>query len=102
MNTSEMKSAETTPAGIGGMKLYLVLVMRRPQFDPAVVEPHQRFLDELRARQRLERAGPFGDRSGGAYLLRASDIDEALAIAHSDPTHVSGGWDVTVYEWMAR
>jgi hypothetical protein len=26
-------------------------------------------------------------------------MDEALAIAHSDPAHTSGGWDVTVYEW---
>jgi uncharacterized protein YciI len=102
VNHSEMKPGETKSAETGGMKLYLVLVMRRPQFDPAVVEPHQRFLDELRLQQRLECAGPFGDRSGGAYLLRAGDMDEALAIAHSDPTHVSGGWDVTVYEWLAR
>jgi uncharacterized protein YciI len=84
------------------MNLYLVMVMRRPQFDPAVVPAHQRFLDELRAQGRVERSGPFGDRSGGAYLLRAGDQAEAHAIAARDPAHVSGGWNVTVYEWQAR
>ncbi|UGB46710.1 YciI family protein [Frateuria edaphi] len=84
------------------MNLYLVMVMRRSQFDPAVVPAHQRFLDELRAEGRVERSGPFGDKSGGAYLLRAAGQEEARAIAHRDPTHVSGGWDVTVYEWQAR
>ncbi len=84
------------------MKRFLVLVMRRPQFDPAVVEPHRQFLDQLRAQQRLELAGPFGDGSGGAYVLLAADLEQAMAIAHADPTHVSGGWDVTVREWSAR
>lgn len=84
------------------MKLFLVMVMRRPQFDPAVVPLHNRFLDELRAEGRLERSGPFADRSGGAYLLHAADFAEAEAIAKRDPTHVSGGWDVTIYEWQAR
>lgn len=84
------------------MNLYLVLVMRRPQFDPAVVPAHNRFLDELREEGRVERSGPFTDKSGGAYLLRAADLAEAQAIAWRDPTHVSGGWDVTVYEWQAR
>jgi uncharacterized protein YciI len=84
------------------MKLYLVMVMRRPQFDAAVVPAHQRFLDELRGEGRLERSGPFGDKSGGAYLLHAADLQQAQAIAFRDPAHVSGGWDVTVYEWQAR
>lgn len=84
------------------MNLYLVMVMRRPQFDAAVVSAHNRFLDELRAEGRVERSGPFGDKSGGAYLLRAGNLAEAQAIAQRDPTHVSGGWDVTVHEWQAR
>jgi uncharacterized protein YciI len=83
------------------MNRYLVMVMRRPRFDPAVVPLHQQFLAELRAQGRNEMSGPFGDRSGGAYLLRAGSLEEALEIAHRDPAHTSGGWDVTVYEWLA-
>ncbi len=83
------------------MNRYLVLMFRRPQFDPAVVPLHKQFLEALRAEGRNEMSGPFGDRSGGAYLLRADTLEEAVAIAHRDPTHTSGGWDVSVYEWQA-
>jgi uncharacterized protein len=81
---------------------YLVLLMRRPEFDPAVVPLHLQFLDELRREGRNEMSGAFGDKSGGAYLLRAESLDEAHAIAHRDPAHTSGGWDVTLREWNAH
>ena len=83
------------------MKRYLVLTLRRPQFDPAVVAPHYAHLDTLRASGQLELAGPFSDRSGGAYLLRAETLDAAESIACRDPLHVSGSSDVRVYEWNA-
>ena len=84
------------------MNRYLVMVMRNRQYDPALAPAHRDFLEGLRAGGRLEMNGPFGDRSGGAYLMRAHDMDEALSIAHQDPAHTSGGWDITVYEWNAR
>jgi len=84
------------------MNRYLILAMRRPLFDPAVVPLHQAFLDRLREQGRVELSGPFGDKSGGAYLLHAADLAEATAIAYSDPTHLSGGWDITVHEWQAH
>jgi uncharacterized protein YciI len=84
------------------MNRYLVLAMRRADFDAAVVPLHQQFLDDLRAQGRIELSGPFGDRSGGAYLLRADDLAQAQAIVHRDPAHTSGGWDITLYEWAAR
>jgi uncharacterized protein YciI len=83
------------------MNRYLVILMRRPQFDPAIVPLHQQFLAELGAQGRNEMSGPFGDGSGGAYLLRAGSPEEAEAIVHRDPAHASGGWDVTVHEWLA-
>jgi uncharacterized protein len=83
------------------MKRYLVMTLRRPQFDPAVIEPHYAHLATLRERGLLELAGPFSDRSGGAYLIRAEDFDAAQAIAFTDPVHVSGASDVRVYEWNA-
>jgi uncharacterized protein YciI len=81
------------------MKRYLVLTLRTPQFDPAVLVPHCLHLDQLRARGQLELSGPFADRSGGAYLVRAASLDEAQAIAFSDPVHVTGSSRVMVYEW---
>jgi uncharacterized protein YciI len=81
------------------MKHFLVMLMRRPQVDLTVVPLHRQFLESLRAQGRNEMSGGFADKSGGAYLLRAESMEEALAIAHSDPAHTSGGWDVTVYEW---
>jgi uncharacterized protein YciI len=84
------------------MNLYLVILMRRPQVDPAVVTLHQQFLADLRAQGRNALTGPFSDNSGGAYLLRAASMEEATEIVHRDPAYTSGGWDVTFYEWHAR
>jgi uncharacterized protein YciI len=89
------------PVG-GVLNRYLVLAMRRAQFDVAVVPLHQQFLEDLRAQERIELSGPFADKSGGAYLLRADDLAQAQTIAHRDPAHTSGGWDITLYEWHAR
>jgi uncharacterized protein YciI len=81
------------------MKRFLVMLMRRPQLDPAVVPLHRQFLESLREQGRNEMSGAFADQSGGAYLLRAQSLEEALDFAHADPAHTSGGWDVTGYQW---
>ncbi|HEY5548184.1 MAG TPA: YciI family protein [Coriobacteriia bacterium] len=81
---------------------YLITTLRTPQFDPAVVEAHYAFLDRLREHGQLELAGPFTDKSGGAYLIRAKNLEEARAIAFSDPVHTSNSSIVTVYEWNAK
>lgn len=85
----------------GGARRYLVLALRNPGFDPAVVAPHHAHLQRLRAAGVLELAGPFTDRSGGAYLLRAPDLAAATALAHADPLHATGASRVTVQEWDA-
>ena len=84
------------------MNLYLVTLMRRAGFDPAVVPRHHQFLEDLRAQGRNQMSGGFGDKSGGAYLLRAVDTAEAQAIVARDPAYASGGWEVSVREWQAR
>jgi uncharacterized protein YciI len=81
------------------MKRYLVLTLRRPDFDPAVIAPHYAHLDDLRLRGALDLHGPFGDRSGGAYVLRADSLEQAQAMAFADPLHTSGASDVSVREW---
>ncbi|HET6554467.1 MAG TPA: YciI family protein [Dyella sp.] len=84
------------------MNRYLVMAMRSPDFDPAMVQPHLDFLQGLRTGGRLELSGGFSDETGGAYLMLAPSLDEALVIVQQDPAYTCGGWDITVYEWQAR
>ena len=85
------------------MTRYLVMAMRRPSFDGAVIAPHLAFLEELRAMGQLEMTGGFSDSSGGAYVLvNVSSLDEARAVAARDPLALTGTSDLTVYEWNTR
>lgn len=81
---------------------YLVMTVRTPQFQPSVIDAHYAFLERLRQQGQLELAGPFTDKSGGAYLIKAACLDEAQSLAFSDPVHTSGSSIVTVYEWNAQ
>ena len=81
------------------MKRFLVMTLRTPRFDPAVIAPHYAHLEALRAQGALELWGPFADRSGGAYVLRAGSLEDAQAMAFADPLHLSGSSEVTVREW---
>ena len=85
------------------MKRYLVLAMRKPGFDAAVVEPHKAFLDVLMAEGRLAMTGGFSDRSGGAYVLEnVASLADAQSIAATDPLATTGSSDLTVHEWNTR
>jgi uncharacterized protein YciI len=81
---------------------YLVMTLRTTQFQSAVIEPHNAFLDKLRQEGRLVLAGPFTDKSGGAYLVKAENMAEAESIAFSDPLHTSQSSKINVYEWNAK
>ncbi len=81
---------------------YLVTTFRTAAFQPAVIPDHYAFLDRLRSEGNLELAGPFTDKSGGAYIIRAASLEEARAVAFSDPVHTSKSSVVTVYEWNAK
>ena len=82
------------------MNRYLVMAMRLPQFDNEQIGPHRDFLDGLREQGRLELAGGFSDKSGGAYVLRAIDLEEARLLAFGDPLHITGSSRVDVYGWL--
>ncbi|WP_066096266.1 YciI family protein [Xanthomonas massiliensis] len=85
------------------MTHYLVLAMRKPGFDTAVVAPHLAFLDDLRTRGLLELTGGFSDGSGGAYLLKdVGSLEQAKAIVAADPLAIHGSSDLTVHEWNTR
>ena len=82
---------------------YLVLAMRRPQFDEAVVAPHLEWLDGLRARGQLAMTGGFSDRSGGAYVLQnVASLEAAQALVATDPLATHGSSDLAVHEWNVR
>lgn len=84
------------------MKRYLVLTVRTSHFQQSAIEPHYAFLEALKQRGVLEMAGPFTDKTGGAYILKAADMDEARKIAKTDPVHTTGSSKVTVHEWEIR
>ncbi len=84
------------------MLRYLVMTIRTPHFQAAIIEPHKVFLERLRHSGNLELAGPFTDKSGGAYLIRAENLEAAKAIAFADPVHTSHSSIVSVYEWNAK
>ncbi|MGO4612929.1 YciI family protein [Nocardia sp. 2YAB30] len=81
------------------MNKYLVLVMRTPRFDTAVIEPHKQFLKQLVERGQLQESGRFTDDTGGAYVIFAENLDAAREIAFTDPVHTTGSSELTVYEW---
>jgi uncharacterized protein YciI len=78
---------------------YLVTTLRTPNFREDVIPRHYAFLAELRASGKLEGAGPFTDRSGGAYVLLVDNLEEARKIALQDPVHLENCSVVTVQEW---
>jgi uncharacterized protein YciI len=80
---------------------YLVLTMRKPEFDPQVIPAHYEFLDNLRSRELLEQAGPFTDKTGGAYILKANGLDEARRLAEQDPLNLNHCSAIAVHEWDA-
>ncbi|MQR00265.1 YciI family protein [Glaciimonas soli] len=84
------------------MPRYLVTTMRTANFQQSAIALHYVFLEQLREKGVLELAGPFTDKSGGAYLLTAASLEDARAMAFSDPVHTTGSSVVTVYEWNAQ
>jgi len=80
---------------------YLVITIRGSNFDAAVVPAHYEFLQSLRDRGVLEQAGPFTDKTGGAYVLRAQSLDDARTLAEQDPLKLRNCSTVTVHEWNA-
>ena len=83
--------------------VYLVLAMRRPDFNAAAVQPHLDFLDALRERGQLQLTGGFSDGTGGAYLLcNVDSLAEAQAIVATDPLVTMQASYLTVHEWNTR
>lgn len=71
-------------------------------FSDEVVAPHIAFLEALRADGKLHMTGGFSDGTGGAYVLNLESLEEAQALAATDPLATSHASVLTVYEWNTR
>jgi len=78
------------------------MTLRTSQFQTSVIEAHLAFLEHLRQNGYLELSGPFTDKTGGAYLIKAANFEEAKALVFADPVHTTKSSVVTIYEWNAK
>ncbi|MEC3918167.1 YciI family protein [Nocardia sp. CDC153] len=81
------------------MRKYLVMAMRTPRFDDSVIVPHKEWLADVRERGQLVESGKFTDSSGGAYVITAENLAAATELIHTDPIHLTGASELTIYEW---
>ncbi len=81
---------------------YLVITTRTPNFQQEIVEKHYTFLDLLRSNNKLEMFGPFTDKSGGAYIIKAESLEEASKIAQQDPLYTTKSSTIKLYEWNVK
>jgi uncharacterized protein len=97
MSEPVVKAADVLQASRGMLQKQLYVVFTRP---------HLEFQVDLERRGIMFGAGPFwtddGDRweGEGMVIIRAGSLDEARAIAASDPMHSSGARTFTVRPWL--
>ena len=81
---------------------YLVLSHSLPEMEEAKqrnYEDHRVWLDDQHRAGRLLFSGPTSDRAYGIYVMLASSLDEAKALAAQDPHHARGIRTMEVLEW---
>ena len=65
-------------------------------------EAHRQWLDDQHEAGRLLFSGPTTDGVYGIYIMLASSLEEAKAIAAQDPHHAMGIREMEVREWRAH
>jgi uncharacterized protein len=110
MSEPVVKAADVLQASRGMLQKQLYVVFTRPTngLGPVMANlgPHLEFQVDLERRGIMFGAGPFwtddGDRweGEGMVIIRAGSLDEARAIAASDPMHSSGARTFTVRPWL--
>lgn len=65
-------------------------------------EAHRQWLDDQHRAGRLLFSGPTTDGVYGVYIMLASSLEEAKAIAAQDPHHAEGIRQMEVREWRAH
>ncbi|HEY7165275.1 MAG TPA: YciI family protein [Candidatus Binatia bacterium] len=81
---------------------YIVLSRSLPEKEESKqqnYEEHRQWLDDQHRAGRLLFSGPTSDRAYGIYILLASNLTEARALAGQDPHHLKGIRTMEVLEW---
>jgi uncharacterized protein YciI len=81
---------------------YIVLSRSLPEKEESKqqnYEEHRQWLDDQHRAGRLLFSGPTSDRAYGIYILLASNLTEARALAGQDPHHRKGIRTMEVLEW---
>jgi uncharacterized protein YciI len=84
---------------------YLVMSRSLPKRDEDKrrnYEEHRQWLDDQHRAGRLLFSGPTTDGNYGIYVMLASSLDEARAVAAQDPHHARGIRRMEVLEWRAH
>ena len=84
---------------------YLVLSHSLPEKEAdkeANYEAHRQWLDDRHRAGRLLFSGPTTDGRFGVYVMLAANLDEAKALAATDPHHLRGIRRMEVLEWRAH
>ncbi|EFM39567.1 hypothetical protein HMPREF0379_0618 [[Eubacterium] yurii subsp. margaretiae ATCC 43715] len=70
---------------------YVYLMDNKKALSKDIVEKHVQYLKKLDNSGKLILCGPFTDYEGGMVILECNNIEEARAIAESDP-FIEGGY----------
>lgn len=65
-------------------------------------QEHRQWLDDQHKAGRLLFSGPTTDGGYGVYVMLAANLDEAKAVAATDPHHARGIRTMEVLEWRAH
>ncbi len=96
----------------GALALELYVAVSTPQKSPdevkAVLPDHLAYIQRLEVSGQLMMAGPLSDETGtemegaGMLVLRTASMDEARALAASDPMHSTGARSFTLRRWLVN
>lgn len=110
MTDSVIRAADILEASKGMLQKQLYVVFTKPVngLGPVManIKPHLDFQVDLERRGIMFGAGPFWTddeqrwEGEGMVIIRAASLEEAKAIAASDPMHSSGARTFTVRPWL--
>lgn len=101
-SATELKIAELTK-GMLRLKLFVIFSYGKGLDVKPYLAEHLQYMIDLERKGKLFASGPFGDgtKGDGMTIVRATDEDEARAIALRDPFVVNGIRTFAIQSWTA-